>query len=90
MVAKKGRGKDAPYQPSGEINRIVSLAGGTYAYVFDAQGKTHHVKRDSDEMVAVCRATDSAMGGKISAQLAEMGWTDILEKMSQSVEVVSE
>ena len=86
MVARKG--KEAPYQPSGEVNRVVSLGGGTYAYVFDAKGKTHHVKRDSDEMVAVCRETVAAMGGKVSAQLEAMGWTDVLEKMS--AEPVSE
>jgi hypothetical protein len=81
MVARKG--KESPYQPSGEVDRIISLGGGTYAYVFDANGKTHHLRRDSDAMVAVCREADAAMGGRISAQLTRMGWTDVVERMSE-------
>lgn len=76
--------KQAVFQPSGEINRVVSLGGGTHAYVFDHLGKTHHVKRDSDEMVAVCQTVDEAMNGKIRARLLELGWTDVVERMDNA------
>jgi hypothetical protein len=33
-------------------------------------------------MIALCKETDVAMGGKISAQLQEMGWDDVLRKMN--------
>lgn len=74
-------GKQAPYMANGEIKRIMSLGGGTYAYVFDAHGKTHHVKRGSDEMIQVCRETDEAMNGKVTAQLKDLGWEDVIELM---------
>lgn len=73
--------KEAPYMASGEIQRIKSLGNGTYAYVFDANGKTHHVKRNSEEMIRICHETDQIMSGKVTAQLVEMGWTDVLESL---------
>lgn len=80
MAAPK-RKKEMPYQPSGEVHRIVSLNKGTWAYVFDHQGKKHHVKRSSPAMVEVCRETDAVMGGKVRTQLAELGWQDVIARM---------
>lgn len=81
MPARK-KGKDAPFQPSGDVTRVISLNEGHYAYVFDGQGKTHHVKRNSPEMVTVCREADAQTGGRISARLEEMGWIDVLERLN--------
>lgn len=80
MPAKR-KSKDAPFQPSGDVTRVVSLNEGRHAYVFDSQGKTHHVKRNSDEMVDICREVDASTGGRISARLEEMGWVDVLERV---------
>lgn len=76
--------KQAAFQPSGEINRVVSLGGGTYAYVFDHLGKTHHLKRNSDEMVSVCIEVDDVFNGKILNRLKEMGWDDVVQKIQET------
>jgi hypothetical protein len=73
--------KAAPFQPSGEVQRVISLNKGTWAYVFDASGKRHHVKRSSIAMVEVCREVDAAMGGKIRRELEELGWKDVVARM---------
>lgn len=85
MAGPRGNKKQAPFQPSGETTRVVSLGNETWAYVFDAKGKTHHIKRDSDEMISLCVENDEALGGKITRDLQKLGWEDILEKMSGSV-----
>jgi hypothetical protein len=87
MAGPRGNKKQAPFQPSGETTRVVSLGKGTWAYVFDAKGKTHHIKRDSEEMVSVCAENDETLGGKITRDLEKLGWTDIIEKMSGSAPV---
>lgn len=79
--------KPAAFQPSGEINRVVSLGGGTHAYVFDHLGKTHHLKRASDEMVSVCREVDDALSGKVLNRLKELGWDDVVQKIQESRKV---
>jgi hypothetical protein len=87
MPAKK---KEAPHQVSPDIARIVSLGKGTFAYVFDQHGKLHHVKRNSDEMIRVCKETDEVLNGRVKAQLIEMGWTDVVERLeADSVEADS-
>lgn len=80
-MATKRKVKLGEFQPSGDITRVVSLGQGTFAYVFDQKGKTHHLKRSSDAMAVVCRSTDRALGGKIRERLAEMGWEDVIERM---------
>ena len=80
MVLKK---KDAPFQASGETRRIISLGGGTYAYVFDHLGKTHRCKVDSDQFVELCNLVDGEMKGRITAELTTLGWTDVLDKMQE-------
>jgi|JI9StandDraft_2_1071091.scaffolds.fasta_scaffold201170_2 hypothetical protein len=73
--------KEAPFQPSGETHRIISLGQGTWAYIFDQNGRKHHVKRTSPLMVKVCKEVDEAMNGRIRAELKELGWDDVLRKM---------
>jgi hypothetical protein len=46
MARKKA---DDVFQPSGEVRRIISLAQGEWAYVFDMDGRMHHVRTTSDE-----------------------------------------
>jgi hypothetical protein len=78
MVLKK---KEAKFQPSGEIKRIVSLGGGSHAYVFDLNGKTHRLKTDSDEIVTLLRDMNEQTGGKTRDELLKLGWTDLIMKM---------
>lgn len=73
--------KEAPFQASGETNRIVSLGQGTWAYIFDETGRKHHVKRTSPLMVDVCKRVDEAMNGRIRRELEVLGWQDVLRKM---------
>lgn len=77
MVLKK---KDAPFQPSGETKRIISLGGGTHAYLFDHLGKTHHCKVDSAEFTSLCIEVNTAMNGRIAAELADLGWDDVMSR----------
>lgn len=80
MAAPKMK-KDAKFQPSGEITRVVSLGGGTHAYVFDLDGVTHHLKRDSDEIVVLLRSMNEQTSGKTRDELLRLGWTDLITKM---------
>lgn len=75
MAIKK---KDAPFQPSGETRRIIPLGGGTHAYLFDHLGKTHRCKVDSPEFSELCRSVDAELNGRISKELAELGWDHVL------------
>lgn len=86
MAIKK---KDAPFQPSGDTVRIISLANGTWAYLFNHLGKTYHLPRNSAEFANACRETDEAMNGKITLELKALGWTDIIEKI-ENMELISE
>lgn len=46
---QKGKGSERSFIPSPDVNRIISLGGGTHAYILDpTNGKTYHVKVDSD------------------------------------------
>ena len=81
MARPRGSKKEAGFQPSGETTRVLSLGGGTWAYVFDAKGKTHHVKRESEQMISICVENDETLNGKIRRDLQKLGWEDVLEKM---------
>ena len=74
MAIKK---KAAEYQPHGDVTRIISLGGGTWAYLSDHKGKLHHLRRDSEEFVTLCKEVDEAVGGKIVQELEALGWTDV-------------
>jgi hypothetical protein len=78
--------KDVPFQPSGDTTRVISLGGATWAYLFDHLGKTQHLPRNSEDFAAKCKETDEAMNGKITAELENLGWTDVIERMNGNVE----
>ena len=81
MVKKK----NLEFQPHGDIKRIVSLGGGTWAYISDHKGKLHHLKRDSDDFTAKCKEVDEVLGGKIVQELRLLGWDDVVERMEHDV-----
>jgi hypothetical protein len=78
--------KNVPFQPSGDTTRVVSLGGGTWAYLFDHLGKTQHLSRNSEEFAVKCKETDEVMNGKITAELENLGWTDVIERMNGDAE----
>jgi hypothetical protein len=65
---------------------VVSLGGGTWAYLFDHLGKTQHLSRNSEEFAVKCKETDEVMNGKITAELENLGWTDVIERMNGDAE----
>jgi hypothetical protein len=86
MASRKLKSKDQPFQVSGDTKRIVPLGAHTWAYINDHAGKCHHVRRDGDEIVAVVAASDDLMKGKLSEELAQLGWVDVLERLNPSGE----
>lgn len=81
MPRKKNQA--AEFQPSGDVHRIISLGQGTWAYVSDEKGKTHHLKRTSLAMAMTCKSVDEALGGKIRAELEALGWYDVIRRMDE-------
>ena len=82
MASKRTRKeKVGSFQPSGEVKRIVPLGDGEWAYLFDAKGKTHHLKRDSEEFVARCIENEAVLPGKYLEPLNRLGWTDVIGKI---------
>jgi hypothetical protein len=75
--------KDAPYQPSGEVRRIISLDNGSWAYLFTQHGKTLHIRRDSEEFVTACKSANEALNGRIIKELELLEWFDVIEKMGE-------
>jgi hypothetical protein len=78
--------KDLPYQPSGEVRRIVSLANGTWAYITDELGKLHHLEVSSQDFLDKCLALDENFGGRATRELTTLGWTDVLDRLKNSGE----
>jgi len=70
-----GTKKVQSFQPAAGKKRIVSLGGGTWAYVTDAANKTHHVKRDSDEFVNLVQHLNEEFGGLGDLELERLGWS---------------
>lgn len=71
----------AKFQPSGETTRVISLGGGSYAYVFDMEGKTHHLRTDSDEIVALLRDLNEQTNGKTRNELLNLGWDNLITRI---------
>lgn len=47
---QKGKANDKSFIPSPDVTRIIPLNGGQHAYILNpTNGRTHHVKVDSDE-----------------------------------------
>jgi len=90
MGAVKPKSKISNFQPSGDTTRIISLCGGTWAYLFDHLGKTQRLARNSEEFAIKCKETDEAMNGKITAELKALGWTDVIERMNPDAQLSEE
>lgn len=73
-MASKKKVKSAAYQWSGDIRRIIPLAGGN-ARLTDELGKSTHYSRDSVEFRDECVRLDDIMDGKIANELNDLGWS---------------
>lgn len=68
-AARQTQGK----QPAADSRRIVLLGGGEWAYVFDAEFKTHHVKVDSQEFRDLVENLNETMNGRGDKELERLG-----------------
>lgn len=71
------RTKEEPFKASGDIDRIIPLCGGEFAYVLDPRnGLTHHVKVGTERWDTLMNdlRTDPAHAMRIQAELEKLGW----------------
>lgn len=61
MGKAKRRTKQGEYEIAGDARRIVPLKAG-YCYIFSANGKTNHVKRDSEEFTRLIEQLRESLG----------------------------
>lgn len=73
----KGKKKEEGFIASGDMERIVSLCNGEWAYVMDPRdGRTHHVRVNSEKWSNLIGPLleDPKHGTRIQAQLDTLGW----------------
>lgn len=79
-TAKKSgpKEKDRGFSASGDVARIIPLAKGTWMYLLDPRnGRTHHLKRESEKFHALMiELKESVHGEKIEAELIALGWKE--------------
>ena len=78
MAIKK---KQMEYQPHGEVNRVISLDEGRWAYVINEKGKLKHLRTDSNLFIDTCAKADIALDGWIERDLRRLGWDDLADKV---------
>lgn len=74
-VSSRNRNKEEAFKASGEMNRIISLANGEFAYLLDPRdGKTWHLATDSQEWANLIEdlLKDPTHGPRIEAELNSM------------------
>lgn len=75
--ASKGKKKEEGFIASGDMDRIIPLCGGEWAYVLDPRdGRTHHVRVGYpkwNELMSVL-VDDPKHGARIKTQLDKLGW----------------
>jgi hypothetical protein len=77
--ATKGKKKDEGFIASADMDRIIPLNGGTWAYVLDPRdGKTHHLRVGSETWDAMINALleDPRFGPKVQSQLTSLMWSN--------------
>ena len=64
------------HAPVSDQDRVVSLAGGTYAYVFMADGTSRHLATSSPEFLASLHAlAEAGYASRITTQLRTLALT---------------
>lgn len=82
MARSRTKGKSERYQVSGEVSRIISLDNGNWAYLFDQNGKLHHLKVDTMEFLEKCAEINIETGGLVVRALENLGWTHVIDGLS--------
>lgn len=78
-TAKKSQAKkkEEGFIASGDMDRIISLGGGEWAYLLDPRdGKTYHIRVGSEkwnELIEIL-VLDTKYGDRIQKQLISLGW----------------
>lgn len=78
-TAKRSRGKtkEEGFIASADMDRIIPLCGGEWAYILDPRdGRTHHLRVGSDkwnELIEVLFA-DERHNNRVRTQLDKLGW----------------
>jgi len=74
----KGKKKEEGFIASGDMERIIPLCNGEWAYVLDPRdGRTHHVKVDGESWMSLIipLVEDAKHGARIKAQIESLGWS---------------
>lgn len=82
-VSTRNRAKEEAFKASPDMNRIVSLANGEFAYLMDPRdGKTHHLATDSQEWAHLIEdlLKDPTHGPRIEAELNSMRRSKIYDR----------
>lgn len=76
--ASRGKKKEEGFLASADMDRIIPLNGGTWAYLLDPRdGRTHHLRVNSDkwnDLITVL-VEDPKHGPKVQSQLNKLGWS---------------
>lgn len=78
MGKAKSKGKKGEYEMSADAKRIIPLKE-NYCYIFDEKGKTHHLKRDSEEALELMKKLNDLTFGRVAKELENLGWKEQLE-----------
>lgn len=72
----KGKGKQEGFIASGEMDRIIPLAGGQYLYLLDPRdGRTHHLRTSSSKYETVVNEIlGSSHGERLRGELIQKGY----------------
>lgn len=73
----QGKKKEEGFIASGDMDRIIPLCGGEWAYLLDPRdGSTHHLRVGSEKWNNLIEilADDSRHGDRIQKQLTRLGW----------------
>ncbi len=78
--ASRGKKKEEGFIASGDVDRIIPLNNGQHAYVLTPDGRTHHVKVNSEKWnsLVIDLISDEKHGARAREQLARLGWRNTL------------
>jgi hypothetical protein len=86
MGKKKAKGKKGEYEWSSDLRRIIPLKN-NYCYVNDEKGKTHHLRRDSEEFYTLIKHLDEVMNGRLTKELQDLNWQEQLNTLTEGAMV---
>lgn len=81
MGKSKKKSKSGEYEMSSDVRRIIPLKN-NHCYIIDSHGRLHHLKRDSEAAIILLRSLEELTNGRITRQLKELGWEEILKEVT--------